>query len=358
MKKRVKFTSLLLIILMIFSITLTGCSNKQSNQLVVTINDNKVYLDEAMYYILMYEANFSMMIGSDQWDEEMVEGDSLSTMVKNSIMDAIVENEILYIKGLESGIEITEDLETQFKSSSLEFYGLLEDELLDITGIDETVLYNINKKTYVANMHKNNVVGGLDIDLDTLVAEVEEDDYKQYNTKHLTIGFDSYDDEGNLVELTDADKAKAKDTMDEALNGIKDGKTFEEIDAEYEDITLSPSSFIYDETADNIYQNDAIKLENAEISEEVIETEDGYFIIQMIDNDSKEAYNNAVNDTVSAKQQELYSEKYEEVKKDYTITINEDVWDPISVGHTTINLETQEAESKETEPKNEESTEE
>lgn len=346
MKKRVKLISLLLIILTIFSITLTGCSNKQSKQLVVTINDNKIYLDEAMYYILMYEANFSMMVGTDQWDEEMVDGESLSTMVKSSIMDALVENEILYVKGLESGIEITEDLEAQFKSSSLEFYGMLEDELLDITGIDETVLYNINKKTYVANMHKNNVVAGLDIDLEAIIAEVKEDDYKQYNTKHLTIGFASYDEEGNVVELTDAEKATAKTTMDNALKDIKDGKTFEEIDTEYEDITLSSSSFLEDDTQDDAYQNNAIKLENDEISEDVIEAEDGYFIVQMVDNDSKDAYNNAVNDAVSSKQQELYSEKYTEVKKDFTITINEDVWGPISVGHTTINLETQEAESK------------
>ena len=334
---------------MVFSITLTGCGNKQSRQLVVEINDNKVYLDEAMYYVLMYEANFGMMVGPEQWDEEMVDGDSLSSVVKSSVMDAMTENEILYIKGLESGIEITEDLESQFKASSLEFYDMLEeeDELLDITGIDETVLYNINKKTYVANMHKNSIIEGLDIDLDALIAEVEEDDYKQYNTKHLAIEFNSYDDEGNVVELTDADKAKAKDTMDEALNAIKDGKTFEEIDAEYEDITLSPSSFIYDETTDDVYQNDAIKLENAEFSEEVTETEYGYFIIQMIDNDSKEAYNNAVNDVVSSKQQELYAEIYKEMKKDFTITINENVWDPISVGHTTINLETEATESEE-----------
>lgn len=354
MKKRVKIISLLLIILTIFSITLTGCSNKHSKQLVVTINDEKIYLDEVMYYVLMYEANFSMMVGPDQWDEEMIDGDSLSSLVKKSIMDAIVENEILYQKGLEAGIEITEDLESQFKSSSLEFFAMLEDELLDITGINETVLYNINKKTYVSNLHKNNVIAGLDIDLEALMAEVKEDDYKQYNTRHLAINFTSYDNEGNVIELTDAEKSTAKDTMNKALRDIQDGKTLEEISEEYEDITLSPSSFVYDETTDDAYQKDAIKLENEEISKEVTETEAGYFIIQMIDNDSKEAYNAAVNDTVSAKQQELYAQKYEEVKKDYTITINEDVWEPISVGHTTINLETQESDSKETESKAEE----
>lgn len=354
MKKRVKLISLLLIILTIFSITLTGCSNKQSNQLVVKINNKEIYLDEAMYYVLMYEANFSMMVGPDKWDEEMVDGDSLSSLVKTSIMDAMVENEILYEKGLEAGVEITADLESQFKASSIEFFGLLEDELLDITGIDETVLYNINKKTYVANLHKNNIVMGLDIDIDALVAEVKEDDYKQYSAEHLAISFASYDEEGNLVELTDAEKATAKDTMDKALKDVKDGKTFKEISEKYEDITLSPSSFVYDETTDDVYQKEAIKLEKDEVSEEVIETETGYFIIKMIDPDSKEAYNTAVNEAVAAKQQELYAVKYEEVKKDYTITINEDVWDPISVGHTTINLETQEAGPKETESKAEE----
>lgn len=358
MKKRIKLTSLFLVIIMVFSITLTGCGNKQSRQLVVKINNDKIYLDEAMYYILMYEANFSMMVGPEQWDEKMGEDDTLSTMVKDSIMDAIVENQILYVKGLESGIEINEDLETQFKSSALELYGMLEedDEMLDITGIDETVLYNINKKTYVSNMHKNNIVGGLEFDLESTIAEVKEDDYKQYNTKHLTIGFTGYEDD-NVVELTDAEKEEAKTTMEKALKDVKAGKTFEEIDAEYEDVILSPSSFMYDKETDDSYQKVAMELENDEIHEEILETEYGYFIIQMVDNDSKEAYNNAINEAVSIKQQELYQEKYEEVKKDFTITINEDVWDPISVGHTTINLETEAVESQETESEEVESEE-
>ncbi len=346
MNKRIRFTSLLLAIVMVLSMTLlAGCGKKSKEEVVVTINDEDIYLSEGMYYVAMVEANFGMMVSSEYWDTIVEDERTFGDLTKEYVMDGLVDMHILSKEGLESGIEINGELETQLKTSAVDFYNSMSDELKKITGLTEQSIYEISVKNYIASLQQNNLLSGIEIDMEAIKSEYNRDEYRQYNTQYLHIPFVTTDEEKNETELTDDQKANAKTNLLKALSDVKSGKTFTEVSEENEDIQTSVANFLPGEesTVSLDYQNVAMELENDEVTEEIVETEDGYYIIKMIDNDSDAYYMAVTNDAAGQKQQELYQEKLDEIKEGYTVTINDEVWDTIIVGRTTINLEAEDA---------------
>lgn len=348
MKKRIRIISLLLV--MILSMTLlAGCATNSKEDVVLTIDDEDLYLEEAMYYIYMIEANFGMMISSDYWNTIVEDGRTFSDVTKEYVMDGLIDMHILSLEGKKNGIEVTTEYETELKASAVDFYNSMSDELLEITGLDEQSIYEVVAKNYIGSLQQNFMIEELNIDTDAIEAEYDKEELRQYNTEFLQIPFVSYDEEGNEVELTDDEKAEAKDTLEAVLAEIEGGKSFDEIVEEYEDVTKRTSNFVPGSGAVSInYENAALELNNDEITKEIIETENSYYIIKMLDDNSDEYYVSTINNAISEKQQELLQEKLDEIKETYTITINEDVWDTIVLGKTTINLDVEETEAADT----------
>lgn len=344
MKKRSRIISLLFAVIMVLSITLlAGCSKDNSQEIVLTINDEDVPLHEAMYYIYMAENQFGQIISYENWQSEVSDGKSLSELTKDYVYQGLEEMQILYLEGKAAGIEVPAELETQLKSSAVEYYNSLSEELIEITGLNEQNLYELSVKNYISLQHQNSMVAGLDIDGDAIISQIDKEEFRQYNTQYLHIPFVSTDSEGNETTLTDEEKAVAKENLENALKEVQEGKTFEEIkeNDKYEALVHNIANFSYgDEYIINTqYQDVAIELENDDLTDEVIETEEGYYIILMLDNNSDELYNAAVNKAITEKQQELYQIEIDKLKENYTITLNEEVWGPLELGRITINLD-------------------
>ena len=56
----------------------------------------------------------------------------------------------------------------------------------------------------------------------------------------------------------------------------------------------------------------------------------------MIDNNSDEAYEAQVAQKINEEEQKQFEAEYEKIKKNYKVTINDEVWDEIVMGETTI----------------------
>jgi foldase protein PrsA len=356
--------SLLLTIIMVLGMFfMAGCSNNTSKELVVTVGDRKIYLDEAMFHIYATEAEmnsydqyYMMMTGQGIWDMDAGNGKTMREQSKEQVMDQIIMTEILYMEGKKADHTITAEQSDELKASALEVLKTLPDEVRDITGLNEKVILNIYEKSYIGSAYSNSLVESFDIDEQGIKDGINYDDFRQYNTEFLSIPFTNYDEEGNQVELTEEEKLEAKDTIEEALEKAKNNEEFATIAEGYESIMNSPANFVYDsESMEKAYKDAAINLENDTITDEVIETESAYYIIKMVDNDSDESYNNAVNDAINQAIQEEFNTQYEAIKQNIKITINDKVWEPIVMGETTINLPGSET-SEPTESENGDST--
>ncbi len=347
MKKTKRIVSLLLISLLAVGMTfMAGCSKKTepAKSIAVTINDTDIYLNELMYYIMavesngaQYDAYYQQFTGTSYWDTEYSEGVTMREQAKEYVMDTAQMYEILYDKAVKAGYTLTDDEKTQAESNADQILSSISEEQLKITGFTKEVLAKVQEKLSVGGKYYQDLIDGFDIDEEEIKASINRDEYRQYNTEYLFIPTTELDENYEYIDLSEEEKAAAKTSITAALDKAKAGEEFSVITEEDDTITTSTLNFAIDDgTAEEAYQEAAVKLENDACTPDIVETETGYYIIKMVDNDSSEAYDQAVEEAISQAQEEAFDAEYQKMKEEYTVTINSDVWDPIVMGETTI----------------------
>lgn len=350
MKKTKRVMSLLLISTLAVGMTLmSGCSKKEdpATTIAVTVNDTDIHLNEMMYYIMavestgaQYEAAYQQYTGTSYWDQKDPNdpnGLTVREQAKNYVMDTAEMYEILYDKAEKGGYTLTDDEKTQAEDNAEQILSNISDEQLKVTGFTKAMLSGVQQKITLGGKYSNDLIDGFDIDDDGIKATIKRDDYKQYKTDFLFVPTTKYDENNNSAALTADEKAAAKDTISAALKKVKAGEEFSKIKEDDNKLVNSSLNFILDDgTAEKAYQEAATKLDNDACTDDIIETDTGYYIIKMVDNNSSEAYDSAVNDAISQAEQDAFNAEYEKIKKEYTIAVNTEVWDPIIIGETTI----------------------
>ncbi|MDF2610802.1 MAG: putative rane protein [Lachnospiraceae bacterium] len=346
MNKVKRALSLFMVLLMAVGLLFTtGCSKEEgpADKLVVTVGDNKIYLSEMMYYIYAMELEgdyYNQMYqayGTNYWDMEYTEGIPMRDMIKQYVMDTAILYEILYDKAVAAGETLTAEEETTIKTNAEQVLTELTDEQQIITGLDNDILLELQEKLVLGQKYYEKLVVAYDIDEQAIQDGINYDEYRQCNTEFLFIPTISYDEEYNEVALTEDEKATAYSSMTAALEKVKAGEEFATVAEGDETLTNSTSNFIYgDTTVESAYQEAAISLENNEIASDIIETESGYYIIKMNNNNSSESYDTAVTNAISEAENDAFAAEYEVIKEDYPTTINTEVWDTIIMGETVI----------------------
>jgi PPIC-type PPIASE domain. len=323
----------------------TGCSKSgPSKTLVVTVGNDKIYMDEMMYYIYTVETTgayydnlYKQNLGSSYWDIEQ-DGKTMRDTAKEYIMYTAVMYDIMYDKAMAAGdYDLTADELKKNETSADQLLSNLSKDQLKITGFTKKSLLKTMKKITIGEKYYNKIIDDLKLDKDAIKKTVDKDKYRQYNTEYLFAATTSYDTNSNIVNLSKDEQAAALASINSALEKVKSGKTFEDIAKDDTTLKTSTRNFVYgDGTAETEYQDAAIKLNKDEYSTDVIKTAYGYYIIKMDDNNATDSYDKAVDSAVQSKETEGFNTEYEKIKKDYTITTEDKIWDAIVIGSTTI----------------------
>lgn len=346
MKKTKRVMSFLLIGVLALGMVLTTACSKKTNptsSLVVTVGDKKVNLDEMMYYIYAVEAEgnyydqmWQQYYGMSYWDAEYSEGVTMREQTKDYLIDTVVMYEILYDKAIAAGYTLTDEEKEEAKTNADSIMTSITTEQIKITGFTNAILTTVQEKLIIGEKYYNEIVEGLNLNEEEITATVNKADYKEYSTEYLFVPTASYDATYNLVELTDEEKANAKETLTKALDKVVAGEEFATIIADNETITTDSISFIKgDESVETEYQDAAVKLANGEYTNSIVETENGYYIIKMVDTEATTQYDEAVTTALSTAEQEGFDAAYNILKEDYPYTVNAEIWDTIVMGETT-----------------------
>lgn len=345
MKKSKRIISRLLVFTLIAGMMFAaGCSKKTNStgDLVVTINNDKLYMQDMMYFIYAMESQGQVYAQyyPGYWDLEYSKGVTMRDQMKQSVMDAAVMWEILYMKSKEANNTLTADEKKTIKTNAESVMTQLKDkkEQLELTGFTTENLVKTQEKLQIADKYYQSVIDSLNIKEDDVKSTVDREKYRQYNTEYLFAATTKYDENSKSVDLTDEEKAAAKAAINTALADAKAGKEFADIAKGNDKLTTSTLNFVKDDNkAEEAYQTAALKLENNTISDGIIETKSGYYIIKMKDNNNSESYDAAVKEALTKAQNDAFSKKYEdEIKKAYTITVNDKVWSKVVMGETTV----------------------
>lgn len=342
MKKCRKPLSLILLFLLM--VCLAGCkkATNHSRILVVTIDDQKVYLDEAMYYIWQmeqecnsYEALYQQQGLEDFWNSDAGENQTMRDVVKDDVMENIVRNHILYSQAGKEGYALSKEEEKECRAKAREQLAAMDVQILEVTGLSEKVLTQINKEELIISRYYKHMVDSFQLDMDQLTADVKEEDFRQYDIETLSIYKDEYAKEGR--KATREEEKKAYDMLLELLPEAKEAPTLGIL------VEDDQSPFIYEELGfiygqgqyDQLLEDEAIELGNGETSK-IIETNDSYVVIRMVNRDSRESYEEARKDARTNGEYQAFDDYYESIKNQYSVTINQKVWDGIIMGQVTI----------------------
>ena len=226
---------------------LTGCGNKYTKPgkdedvLVVTVGDNKVYMDEAKCYIFMTEWNYqynseiyAAWFGMEDYWGQSVSEDSSKTyrdQAKEETINTIIDYEVVYADAMAAGgFEVPENEKEVIKKNAQAMINSMSDDLKKKTGFTEEDFIKVQEKWNIAARYKEHIIDGFDVTKEDVEKSYEfEDDLRGYETEYIRISLTMEDTDGNAVSYGDEQKAKVKEVMESIKKELDKDADFESI---------------------------------------------------------------------------------------------------------------------------------
>lgn len=305
----------------------------------------KLEMKDAMYDVYLMESQYNSLgdmykqvYGTTFWEAENVdsEGNDGQTAAKKMLMDNFKQREVLCLEAEANGVTLTEEEKKTAADSAKSAYGDLVDGQKKIQGLDEESIRKSLERQALADKYKEQIIAGLGIDEAALKATVKKEDYKQYSLQYYSLEKKNIDADGNATDKTAEEQKADKEAMTALREKALKAKDFstgliKDEDNDYSDDETNIEFAEYDllETDEDFMtkklRNQIKKMKNGEISE-VLENDESYFIVKMVNNDDPGAYEEQCETVISQEKETKFSEKFtNEIAINYTITI-EDYW--------------------------------
>lgn len=332
-----------LVLSFVLGISMIGCSDKA----VATVNGEKIPAKYFETYVnwtkLVYESNYGYT--SSVWETEMEDTASSSDSksksdekqtywdaFKSQILVSMEQSEVVYQKAKEVKVTPT-DKEVQEQVDTFKKTVNSNDstkEQAKKAGINDEFLKYILTRELAYSAYKEYYNKNTKVDESTLKKEYEKnkESYDTVTASHILIS--TKDDSGN--ELSDKEKAAAKQKAEEVLQKAKSGEDFAELAKEYSDDSANASSGgnLGDFTAGEMveeFSNAAFALDKNEISD-IVETQYGYHIIKVTDKAT--TFNKAKDRVKSAVLSEKFNKEVTKLFEEAKIEEKDDVVKSIS----------------------------
>lgn len=316
-------------------LTVTGTD---SNGKAVT---NTVNYKDVVYDIYTTEAQYNSMeqlyqqfYGSSFWEAENVDSDGRNgaSAAKKELMDGLKQREILYIEAQKNNITLTDDEKKKVDEEVSEAVKAMSDSQKKIKGLDEdTIRANVEKRT-IAQKYKDKVIADLGIDEAALKAKVSKTDYRQYTLQYYTIPKTEDDGNNGTKALSAEQLAKNKKAIEDVRNKAAKAEDFSKnIITDKNEDNIDDSTKVEYSTHDLIETDTDFldaktrkavkKMKNNEISN-VLETDEAFYVIKMVNNNDTKAYDEQCESVVSEEKESKFNEKYKkDIKPNYTTEV-------------------------------------
>lgn len=310
----------------------TGCASKAEvldpSEVVMTVGETEVKMNIANFFVRynqsLMESLYTQYVGENVWKTEIEKGVTYEDNLKESLLEELQKLYILKNHVSDYDVELTDEEVKAIEATAEAFIKENEDkdsrELVSAdkdTVIEYLTLYTLTEKLGDA----------MRADVDTTVTDEQA---AQKRVRYFEIAKSSQTDDGTTTELSDDEIKAAQKEAKAFLKGAKENGSMEAYSTEKE-ITTNTLTFAADSTAlDEEVIKAADKLEENEFSE-VIETESGIYVLQLESLFDAEATEKAKPAVLTKRQEDRYTELLEQWTEDAKVTVNEKVWDKISL---------------------------
>lgn len=301
-------------------------STDELSKIAFTVGEAPVSTTEIMLYSRSKAEEYESVYGKEIWDLVL---DGTQTTVgmrfKEELMKQIIYVKIVCAEAPGLGIALDENEQLDVLVYTEDYLALFTREELAEYGIT----YDLVKQIYSENMLANKVYDIITLNIDT---SVTEDEVRNMNLEYIFISKFFRDANGKQTEYSDSEKEAIKKKANEYRETLMTMEDFISLSALEQD-EYQVSSIIGDKDAITQKTNTqigklAFGLAEGEFSE-LYEDEYGYYLLYCLDDSDEAATEAAKIRILTARQEEMFEEKYTEWEKNTKIRINYDVWNEL-----------------------------
>lgn len=302
--------------------------NGEYSETAFTVGDTPVSTTEIMLYSRSKAEEYEIIYGKEIWDL-IVDGSqtTLGMRFKEELMKQIIYVKIVCEEASGLGITLDENEQLDVLVYTEDYLALFTKEELSEYGIT----YDLVKQIYSENMLANKVYDIITLNIDT---SVTEDEVRNMNLEYIFISKFFRDANGKQTEYSEREKEDIKRKANEYREKLMAMEDFVSLSALEQD-EYQVSSVIGDKDAVTAKTNTqigklAFGLSEGEFSE-IYEDDYGYYLLYCLDDSDEAATEAAKIRILTARQEEMFEEKYSEWEKNTKIRINYDIWNGLEL---------------------------
>lgn len=327
--------------------TLAGCGKLEDSDVVATVEKDDITADVANFYArytqAQYETYYAGYMGEDMWSSEAAEGKTYQESVKSDLLKGLETMYLLEDHMKDYDVELTDEDKKAISEAATDFdeaNGLEEKE--KVSGKTKTVERVLTLMTI-----QNKMQAAIEATADM---EVSDEEAAQKKMQYVVFPFQTTDEEGNSVDLTDDEKAELKTQAEAFAEGAKTAADFGAYAGEQSQ-EAKDASFDADNTtlpAQLVKAADA--LEEGETTD-LVEGDNGYYVAKLTSLFDREATDTEKESIIAERKSEKYTEVTEGWLKDAKIEEYKKVWDKIDFNKLSVTMKQNEADPYSDAPK-------
>lgn len=315
-----------------------------------TQKKDTVYMKEAVYSIYQvenqynqYSSIYQQLYGKTYWEMEDVDskGRNGASAAKKQVMDSLKQREILYMEAQKRGYSLTAEEEKTAEDNVADTMKNFTDKQKSLEGLDEKTLKSEFKKNALAEKFRQILIKESGVDEEALKATVNKKDYRQYTLQYYKVS--NQETSGEETKEVSAEQKQTNLTNMQALQ--EKAKTAEDFTKLLDDndktgIQYQTENLIQKDLKDSTFLNKKLrkqimKMDNGQISD-IIEGDDGYYLIKMVNNDDSEAYDNQCQSVVNEEETKQFNARYAEFAPNYVTEVQSYWKGRVKLGSYTI----------------------
>lgn len=313
---------------------LTGCESiNRDTRIVLTTGFTKdevfrietasCYKKEVMVYLTNLQNRYEQVYGTGIWEQER-DGVTIEQSVKESVLAEIAQIKTMNLMAENYGLSLNETQQEAVEEAAKAYFESLtetEKEQLDVTV--DTI-----RQLYREYALADEVYGYMIKDVNP---EISDDEARTVVIQQILVRTGTKDRADNMESYSEQQKSYARALAMEAQRRIEAGEDFDVVAARYNEAAESTISVRKGER-EAVFEEAVFELGNEEVSD-IIETEEGYYILKCISTLNREETDANKVKIVEERRKEVFSEEYDSYVQTLTRHMNEELWQEITLLH-------------------------
>ncbi len=327
--------TLILGIAFLLGMPLTACKGLENTEIILTtgLSGNQLFkvgtslctLPEAFVYVDAYAEQYETVYGVEMWGHDFG-GVTLEEYVKNNIISQLATIKAMTLLAEQYEVVLDKVDEEQVEKAAEEYINSL--------GEEEREWINITKeeavRLYRDHLLANRVYREITADVNT---EVSDDEARIITVQQIFIPVVK-ETEGGMVPYTEEEKQEAYERAQEAVTQLTEGKEFLTVASVYNQSEQLTYSFGRGEM-DPVYEEAAFLLDKDQVSD-IVETDQGYYILKCTENLNREATDQNKEKLVAARRDEKFQLVYEELIANTPSEFHTKLWEGVRMDNPSL----------------------